>query len=244
MKNFTNKALFSSFNYRIYLLILIGLTSYTLQAQSYNHTTLWSRILVSKQINSKWFVSAENMLRRQNNFQNSKYNFLENPLLDAQRIVVAYRIKKWQFAFAPSRWHAYQILGKVADFERQPTTEWRFTPTVEFFQPIRKGNLSWRTQYEYRYFSDRTTGRFRQRIQYRWAVNEKNDLLVGNESLWGAIPNSSKRFEQNQLNFLWLPKITKHLEAEFGYRYVFRRRRNSDETDHENALVAGLFVRL
>lgn len=244
MKNFTNKALFSSNKHRIYFLIFLGLVSKTLQAQSYHHTTLWSRVLVSKQINTKWFVSAENMLRRQNNFQNSKYNFLENKLLDAQRIVVAYRINKWQFAFAPSRWHAYQIIGKPEDLERKPTTEWRFTPTVEFFQPIKKGNLSWRTQYEYRYFADRTTGRFRQRFQYRWAVNQKNDLLVGNEFLWGAFPNSSKRFEQNQLNFLWFPKIAKHLEAEFGYRYVFRRRRNSDETDNENALVAGVFVRL
>jgi hypothetical protein len=248
VKNFTNKALFSSNfskTYRIFFFFLLNFSIFhKIEAQTYSHSSIWSRVLVSKQINPKWFVSAEMMLRRQNNYLHSKYNFLEKPLLDAQRIVVAYRLKRWQFSFAPSRWYSYQILGKAPDFDKTPTTEWRFTPTVEYFHPIRKATLSWRTQYEYRYFTDKELGRFRQRIQYRMPINKTNNLLIGNESLWGMMPNSSKKFEQNQLYCLWLPKITKHLEAEFGYRYVFRRRRTSDEIDNENALTAGLFIRL
>ncbi len=212
-------------------------------AQSYSHTSVWSRLFLSKQLGN-WILSSDVAYRRQNNFQVSKINFLQEPLLDAQRFTVAYRHKKWQFSFATSRWHAYQILGKEADFEREPTVEWRFTPGIEFFQKINKGLFQWRTQYEYRTFTDRTAGRFRQRFQYRQPISEKNDLVFVQEALFGSPPNSSKRYEQNQLGVTFNHFFTKKLESEIGYRYIYRKRRNSTEIDNENALVAGLMLRL
>lgn len=211
--------------------------------QSYSHTSVWSRLFLSKQLGN-WIISGDVAYRRQNNFQVSKINFLQEPLLDAQRFTVAYRHKKWQFSFATSRWHAYQILGKEADFERSPTVEWRFTPGIELFQKINKGTFQWRTQYEYRSFIDRTAGRFRQRFQYRQPISEKNDLVFLQEALFGSPPNSSKRYEQNQLGVTFNHFFTEKLESEIGYRYVYRKRRNSTEIDNENALVAGLMLRL
>ncbi|CAH0996533.1 hypothetical protein EMA8858_02665 [Emticicia aquatica] len=221
----------------LFLSILSG------HAQSYNHTSVWSRLLLSKQID-KFSFSGDIAYRRQNDFHFSKINFLNKPLLDAQRLTVGYRNKNWLFSFAASRWHAYQILGKEADFQRKPTIEWRFTPGVEYFKKIRKGTLQWRTQYEYRSFVDRSAGRFRQRFQYRMPISDSNNLVFLQEFLFGAPPNSTKKYEQNQLGLTFNHFFTKQLESEIGYRYIYRKRRTSDEIDNENTLVIGLMLRL
>ncbi|GAB2636180.1 hypothetical protein GCM10027035_32280 [Emticicia sediminis] len=222
---------------------MLFFTSISGRTQTYNHTSVWSRFLLSKQF-GKFIVSGDAAYRRQNNFHHSKFNFLQNPFLDAQRLTVGYRSKDWLFSFAASRWHAYQILGKEADFERLPTVEWRFTPGIEYFRKINKGTLQWRTQYEYRTFTDRTAGRFRQRFQYRLPVSPTNNLVFLQEFLFGSPPNSTKKYEQNQLGVTFNHNFTDKLESEIGYRYIFRRRRTSDEIDNENALVIGLMLRL
>ncbi len=212
-------------------------------AQSYSHTTVWSRLLVSKQID-KWIFTGDIAFRGQNDYQQSKFNFLDKKLLDAERLTVGYRNKKWLFSFATSRWHAYQLLGKEEDFIKKPTVEWRFTPGIELFQKINKGTFQWRTQYEYRSFVDRTAGRFRQRFQYRQPISKKNDLIFLEEALFGIPPNATKRFDQNQLGVTFNHFFTPKLESEIGYRYIFRRRRGLPDIDNENALVVGLMLRL
>ncbi len=211
--------------------------------QSYNHATVWSRLLLSKQV-GKWTFTGDVAFRGQNNYHHSKYNFLDTPLLDAQRFTVGYRYKKVQFSFATSRWHAHQLLGKEADFEKIPTVEWRFTPTIEVFQKIKKSTLQFRTQYEYRSFVDRTAGRFRERIQFRLPLSKTNDLVFLQEFLFGIPPNPTKKFDQNQTGVTFNHFFTKQLESEIGYRYIYRKRRNSTEIDNENALVVGLMLRL
>ncbi|MFN3489955.1 MAG: DUF2490 domain-containing protein [Emticicia sp.] len=212
-------------------------------AQTYNHATVWSRLLVSKQFN-KFIVTADIAYRRQNDFRYSKWNFLDTHLLDAQRLTFAYRSKDWLFSFGASRWHSSQILGKAVDLERSPTTELRFSPGIEYFKSIGRGTFQWRTQYEYRTFSDRTAGRFRQRFQYRLPVSKANNLVFLQESLFSSPPNSTKKYEQNQLGVTFNHNFTDKLESEIGYRYIFRKRRTSDEIDNENALVIGLMLRL
>lgn len=212
-------------------------------AQTYNHATVWSRLLVSKQVD-KWIFSVDGAYRRQNDFRYSKWNFLQKPLLDAARITIAYRTKDWLFSFGASRWHAYPILANKADLERSPTVEVRFTPGIEYFKSIGKGTLQWRTQYEYRTFTDRTAGRFRQRFQYRLPISQTNNLVFLQEFLFGSPPNSTKKYEQNQLGMTFNHNFTDKLESEIGYRYIFRKRRTTDETDNENALVIGLMLRL
>jgi len=230
-------------NQTIGLVLMLFFSSISGHTQTYNHTSVWSRFLFSKQF-GKFILSGDGAYRRQNNFYFSKHNFLQNPFLDAQRLTVAYRNNKWLFSFAVSRWHAYQILGKEADFERLPTLEWRFTPGIEYFQKINKGMLQWRTQYEYRNFVDRTAGRFRQRLQFRQPISKTNSLVFLEEFLIGSPPNSTKKYEQNQLGVTFNHNFTDKLESEIGYRYIFRRRRISGEIDNENALIIGLMLRL
>ncbi|AFK02541.1 Protein of unknown function DUF2490 [Emticicia oligotrophica DSM 17448] len=225
------------------LCLFVVFCSLSAFSQTYNHASVWSRLLVSKQF-GKWTVSGDVAYRRQNDFRYSKYNFLAKPLLDAQRITVGYRTKSWLFNVAISRWHAYQILGKEADFVKLPTIEWRFTPGIEYFKNFNKSTFQWRTQYEYRSFVDRTAGRFRQRLQFRQPISKTNSLVFLQEALFGAPPNSTKKYEQNQLGVTFNHNFTKHLESELGYRYIFRRRRTSDEIDNENAVVVGLMYRL
>ncbi len=224
-------------------IVVFLLFAHVSMGQSYSHTSVWSRLFLSKQLGN-WIASSDIAYRRQNDFHESKLNFLKSPLLDAQRFTLAYRHNKWQFSFATSRWHSYQILGKEADFEKKPTVEWRFTPGVEFFQKINKGLFQWRTQYEYRSFAERTAGRFRQRFQYRQPISEKNALVFLQEFLFGSPPNSTKKYEQNQLGITFNHFFTKKLESEIGYRYIYRERRTTSEKDNENALVVGLMLRL
>ena len=47
-------------------------------AQTYNHTSVWSRFLISKQV-GKFILTGDGAYRRQNNFHYSKLNFLQNP---------------------------------------------------------------------------------------------------------------------------------------------------------------------
>jgi Protein of unknown function (DUF2490) len=224
----------------VFFLLLIAHFSL---AQSYSHATVWSRLLLSKQVD-KWIFTADMAFRGQNDYHESKYNFFDKKLLDAERLTVGYRNKKWLFSFGASRWHAFQLLGKEADFEKEPTTEWRFVPSVEYFQKINKGTFQWRTQYEYRHFADRTAGRFRQRFQYRQPLSSTNDLVFLQEFLFGIAPNATKKYDQNQLGVTFNHFFTKQLESEIGYRYIYRKRRNSTEIDNENALVVGLMLRL
>lgn len=225
------------------LCLMLFFFVFSSDAQIYNHTTVWSRLLLSKQVD-KWIFSVDGAYRRQNDFRYSKTNFLQKPLLDAARITVAYRTKDWLFSFGASRWHAYPILGNKADLERTSTVELRFTPGIEYFKSIGKGTLQWRTQYEYRTFTDRTAGRFRQRFQYRLPVSQANNLVFLQEFLFGSPPNSTKKYEQNQLGMTFNHNFTDKLESEIGYRYIFRRRRTTAEIDNENALVVGLMLRL
>lgn len=227
----------------LFFLICTSFFSTTATAQSYAHASVWSRLFLSKQV-GKFLFSGDVAYRRQNDYHISKYGILEKPLLDAQRLTVAYRPKNWQFSLAVSRWHSYQILGKEADFEKKPTVELRFTPGIEYFHKINKGLFQWRTQYEYRTYIDRKAGRFRQRFQYRQPISAKNDLVFMQEFLFGVPPNSSKKFEQNQTGVTFNHAFTEHLEGEIGYRYIYRKRRGTTEIDNENALVVGLMLRL
>lgn len=227
----------------LFFLIYTAILSNTATAQSYAHASVWSRLFLSKQV-GKFLFSGDVAYRRQNDYHISKYGILERPLLDAQRVSVAYRPKNWQFSLAVSRWHSYQILGKEADFQKPPTVELRIAPGVEYFHKINKGLFQWRTQYEYRTFTDRKVGRLRQRFQYRQPISDKNDLVFTQEFLFGVPPNSSKKFEQNQTGVTFNHAFTEHLEGEIGYRYVYRKRRGTPEIDNENALVVGLMLRL
>ncbi len=233
---------FSFMRLRILFLFLIMVIACRIQAQTYSHASVWSRILISKQFN-KISVSTDVAYRRQNDFRISKMNFLNSPLLDAQRITVGYRRGNWLYSFALSRWHSYPLLGNAADFLRKATVEWRYTPGIEWFKKIGKGTLQCRTQYEYRTFTDRTTGRLRERFQYRYPITNSNDLVFLQEFLLGVPPNSSKKYEQNQMGITFNHAFGKHIESELGYRYIYRKRRLTDETDNENALVAGLLLR-
>jgi hypothetical protein len=212
-------------------------------AQTYHHTSLWSRVVLSKQVD-KWVFSLDGAYRRQNDFRFSKTNFFQKPLLDATRLTVAYRTKDWLFSFGASRWHAYPMLGNQADLGRKPTVELRFTPGIEYFKNMGKGVFQWRTQYEYRTFPDRIMGRFRQRFQFRQPIFGVNSLVFSQEFLFGFPKNTTKRYEQNQFGVTFNHNFTNKLESEIGYRHIFRRRRTSNEIDIENALVMGLLLRL
>jgi hypothetical protein len=229
---------------RLQLYIIIYLfCSLSAAAQSYTHATLWSRLQVSKQFNPKWSSSIEYQHRRQNNYFQSKFNPLPEPLLNMQRIIVNYRPKNWQYSLQLSHFRAHQLLGKEADFGRPVNSEIRIVPSVEYFYEHKIGQFQWRTQYEYRVFPDRITGRFRTRFLERFTLNESNDLVTSIEPLFSFPPNRNpKLLEQVQIAILHQHAFNEHLRSEFGYRYLYRQRRTTPEIDHENAIVVGLLI--
>lgn len=229
---------------KIYLNITILLfLSLLVKAQKYTHTTLWTRVQISKQINPKWSASIEYQHRRQSNYFLSKLNPLPEPLLNMQRINLNYQPKNWLYSIQIAHFRSHQLLGKEADFDRPVNSEFRFTPTVEYFHQQKFGQFQWRTQYEFRRFPDRTNGRFRTRFLERFTLNKTNELLASIESLFGFPPNRNpKLLEQIQFAIIHQHEFNKYLRSEFGYRYLYRQRRNTPEIDHENAIVAGLLI--
>ncbi len=211
-------------------------------AQNYTHTAMWTRLQVSKQFNEQWSGSLEYQHRRQNNYLQSKFNPLPEPLLNMGRIIINYRPENWQYSLQISHFRAHQLLAKESDFERPMNKELRIVPSIEYFHLNKLGQFQWRTQYEYRIFTDRLAGRFRSRILERFTLNPKNDLITSFEPLFSVPPerNKLKLLEQVQLSLTLQHAFNQYLRCEFGYRYLYRLRRTTTEIDHENAIVTGL----
>ncbi|MCY7349857.1 MAG: DUF2490 domain-containing protein [Cytophagaceae bacterium] len=219
------------------------------QAQRYNHATLWSRVTLNKRLNPNWSVQGEYHWRRQNNFHTSKWNLLENPFLQAGRIILSYQRKDWTFQLNPNFFYAHPLLGKEADFTNPAGREWRLAAYAEWARVRTKVTLRLRGGYEYRFLERNAfepTGRARFRIQGRYNVSERVRWVLSTEPLVNVGPNPAPVFfSQNQAyTGLDFDLIQPWLGAEIGYLYVLRKRQSGIEFDNEHALGLQLKIRL
>ncbi len=210
------------------------------RGQHYSHATLWTRLNVGKEFGSHWSVQGEVQWRRQNNYNQSRWNPLINPYFHAYRLLLSYRTGPWTFQLNPNYIQSYALLGKPADFNNPRGNEYRFAAYVEWARTRNRSTLRLRSGYEYRLLERRDyqpTGRFRFRVQGRHRLTERAAWVLGSEPLVNVGPNAaSVFFNQNQAYTGLTYRVSSHLNLEAGYFYVLRQRQSRVEFDNEHAL--------
>lgn len=224
--------------------MLSSIVNRSIAQDQYRHFTLWSRLVVSKPINQRWSASAEMLYRQQNDYHGSRGNLLARPLLRAGRVLVSYRRGNWTFTANPNFFYSYQLLGKEDDYEVPPGGEWRLAGFVENAHPLKKWTLRNRFGYEYRMLERndwQATGRLRYRLQGRYAFRPTLTGILSHELLFNVGPNQSGPFyNQNQLLTSLNWRMSERVGVEAGYLYLYRKRRNGIEYDHEHAINLAL----
>ncbi|MEZ0541848.1 DUF2490 domain-containing protein [Fibrella arboris] len=222
------------------------------QAQTYQHTAVWSRIAPAYTLTKNWSLLGDASFRRQNNLNQGVFQAFGAPLVWAGRVGAAYRTSHWQYSLFPAVFfYTYPALGTAADLKRTPVAEWRPTALAEWTLELPpKSTLRFRVGYEYRLFVPAEladVGRMRFRALWRRAVGARTYGQIWNESLVAAPPNfmaNGNRFEINRTNLAVGRTLSNISTLEAGYQFTHRERRSLVEFDDEHALTLTLYLKL
>lgn len=214
-------------------------------AQRYYHTTFWSRLAVEKAINKKKNLEIRGKydLRRQNDFRYSKANIWKQPQLFWFITSIAYQGNHFRHQLIlPNYIKSYSLLGKEADFGREPNTEWRITYFNEYSKKLKQWITLLRLGYEYRRITNndelRITGRARARLAEFYKISPKSSAQLSYELLYNIGPNAAvNTFNQSQMSLRWNQKIGEKLTFTTGINHLLRKRPTLIEFDLENALL-------
>lgn len=236
----------------IIAVIILSIIINVCHAQHYQHFTSWNRVLVQKEINEHWQVSADYHWRRQSDFAGSHFNPFALKLMEGFRITTIYRVKEMAFSFAPFLTKSSPLYSKNSDLARPDRIEIRPAFYVEWSKDLSE-KFTFRTRggYEYRIFkrSDGTWGdeqaRTRLRLQLRYNLNEQNTIILSEEPIYNLPPNlPANSFSQNQLYLAYNHDFTPHFTTEIGYAWNHRQRPTLIEFDEENIIQTHFIFRL
>ncbi len=193
--------------------------------------------------------------RRQSNYHNNQYNFLDSPLLYGGQLQVSRWNAKQSLVFHLAQVTCFwsnQLLGKDADFDVPLNREWRFAFGPEWVQrPNKKWIFRERLLQEFRFFrsnNDQVIGRIRGRIQTIGKINSKVNFIGVAEIVFHDPPQLSgfKNFRYHQAwlgaGLVW--KLNNHLNLETSYTFINARLNSIVEHDNQNTLNVLLFLRL
>ena len=228
-------------------LLVLLLISFEISAQTYKHTTLWSRFAIQKPVKN-WNFRLEMDIRQQNDFQKSKINPLQKPSLRWLRLNTNYTTGKFTHALIlPQYSILYPIIGKKEDLIRPKSYEWRYTFNEEFILPIKKLNSAIRMGYEFRNITTegvaRNTGRTRIRLAETYHATERSSVNMSFELLYNSGPNkAANTFNSRQLAFRYLHKFGKNINFTTGINHNYRKRNSLIEYDSENAILCNFII--
>lgn len=221
-------------------------------AQTYRHTTVWTRLAPTYTLNDKWSLLADLYYRRQSHPDHNLNNPFDSPLLYAGRIGASYRTEHWQYILFPAVFfYSYPALGTTSDLKREPVPEWRPSALAEWtLERPDKWSLRLRGGYEYRIFTTpglADLGRMRFRALWRQGLGPNSYAQLWNETLLSAPPNlpaSGHLFDTNRTNLAVGYALSNTSTLEIGYQYTHRQRRSLIEFDAEHALTLTLYLKL
>lgn len=231
---------------KILYFILIG---YTLNAQTYQHTSFWSRLGIQKTIKNFDF-RVDFDLRQQNDFQKSKINPFQKSFLRWARLNTTYNTGNFSHTIIwPNIIKSYPLIATKADLNRPSQLEWRTTLNEEFTQNFKKLEIGVRLGYEFRNITANNTTRKGDRIRLRLSetlkITTKTSLNSSFEYLWNAKASAaSNPFNQSQLAFRFIHTIHKNIDFTTGLNHVFRQRNDIDVFDVENAILCNFLISL
>ncbi len=223
--------------------------SFKLSAQTYHHTTFWSRLGFQKEFKN-FDYRLEFDYRTQNDFQKSEINPFQKRFLQWFRFITVYKTDKFTHTFVlPNLVRTYPLVANEADKKRFPTIEWRFSFFEEFNYPYKKLTTSFRAGYEFRNLTTndvtRNTGRARFRLNETLQISDKSRVNISFESLYNVGPNKAPNtFSQTQLQLRYAHRFGKKVNLTTGYVHLFRKRNSLVEYDIENGLICNLQIGL
>jgi hypothetical protein len=227
--------------------LVLLLATFGLTAQTYKHTTLWSRFAIQKPVRN-WNFRVEMDIRQQNDFQKSDLNPLQKPSLRWLRLNTNYTSGRFTHTLImPQYSKLFPIIGKKADLTRSPSYEWRFTFNEEYTLPYKNLNSAIRLGYEFRNITTdgvaRNTGRARIRLAETLKVSSKSSMNMSFELLYNSGPNKSPNlFNSSQLAFRYLHKFGKNINFTTGINHNYRQRNTLIEYDSENAILCNFII--
>jgi len=205
-----------------------------------NHTNSWFRTTFDIALTEKIKADFELQHRRQNDFDND--NLLDKNLMYTFRTWFYYKQNKdVVYAISPFAYFSnYKIIQNASDAEVKPIGEFRFTASVELQHKLAsKLFIVDRTAIEYRVFEGaiENTIRLRNRLAFRYDLNYKYNLSIGDEILINASGTDAQHiFDHNRLftNFSFKPNTT--LKFDIGYIYISRVTKNNSDVLKENTI--------
>jgi hypothetical protein len=222
-------------------LVFSFIVVFSLQSQTYNHTTIWSRLAFQKKINN-WNFRVEFDYRQQNDFQKSMLNPFQKPLTRWVRLNSTYSKGNFSHSFIlPNIIKSSPLVGKKSDLSRPDNIEWRFTFFEEYNLPYKKFETSLRLGLEYRSITtdqvNRRVNRYRIRLNEAYNVNKNTRLNISYEPSYSFGSGEDIRFNSSQLAFRVNQNIGKKISLSTGLNHIYRKRSNLIEFDNENAFL-------
>jgi hypothetical protein len=234
---------------RKFLAFILAILSFQSIAQTYKHSSFWSRLAIQKSI-KKLDLRVEMDFRQQNDFQKSALNPFQKPALRWIRLNTTYNTGKFAHTIIwPNPIKTYPLVGSKTDLLRPSQKEWRTTLNEEFTHKYKKLSVALRLGYEIRRVTVQDIKRNEDRIRLRLGeflkITPKTTINSSFEYLWNAKPNvANNPFNQSQLAFRLIHKFNKNLDFTTGVNHVFRQRSNSEVYDIENALLCNILISL
>ncbi len=219
------------------------------QAQHYQHTTFWAKLLVTKPLSKKWDFQFEYLHRSQNNFRESNWNPFTHEALEEPRIWFNFKQKHYTLFLNPiSYYYSLPTLGKEEDFNIKPNQIWQSAIAFELNQNKKKWTVKERIVYEFRCMESRQyipVGRVRLRGLLQYQVNPKVRLQVYNDVFINAPPHKLRHnFDQNWSSFGISRQLNPKVALDMAYMRNHKVRANQTEFDEENGFSLALNIKL
>ena len=221
------------------IILLVIVTLFAPKTLAQEHTNSWFRTTLSIPITEKIKTDLELQHRRQNDFESN--NLFDKNLMYTFRTWIYYKQNKdVVYAISPFAYFSnYKIIQKESDAVAKPTNEYRFTASIELqHQLATKFYVVDRTAIEYRVFegSIENTTRLRNRLVFRYDLNSRYNLALGDEILVNTTGTDAQHmFDHNRAfsNFSFKPNST--VKFDIGYIYISRlTKSNIDLIDESN----------
>ena len=221
------------------IILLVIVTLFAPKTLAQEHTNSWFRTTLSIPITEKIKTDLELQHRRQNDFESN--NLFDKNLMYTFRTWIYYKQNKdVVYAISPFAYFSnYKIIQKESDAVAKPTNEYRFTASIELqHQLATKFYVVDRTAIEYRVFegSIENTTRLRNRLVFRYDLNSRYNLAIGDEILVNTTGTDTQHmFDHNRAfsNFSYKPNSA--VKFDIGYIYISRlTKSNIDLIDESN----------
>ena len=216
-------------------------------AQTYKHTTLWSRLAFQKEIKN-WEFKLEFDYRQQNDFTKSLNNPIQKPLMRWVRAYSTYNSGRFSHTLIlPNYIKSYRLVGTKEDLNIPNSYEWRYSFFEEYGLPYKKSTTSLRAGYEYRSicsdYISRKAARFRIRLSETIDFTEKSSLNMTFEPIYNISPNKpANTFGQSQLALRFTHVFAGKINFTTGINHAFIKRNTLIEYDLSNAILCNFVI--